>query len=69
MPELPEVQTTVDGINIVVKNRTIIDTWTDFKSEAKMFSDTIKNPRYFQNFKKAVKGAKILRLNAGLKMF
>ena len=61
MPELPEVQTTVDGINTVAKNRNIIDTWTDFKSEAKMFSSTIKNPKYFQNFKKAIKGAKIAK--------
>lgn len=61
MPELPEVQTTVDGINIVAKNRTITDTWTDFKSEARMFSDTVKNPKYFQNFKKAIKEAKIIK--------
>jgi formamidopyrimidine-DNA glycosylase len=60
MPELPEVQTTVDGINIVAKNRTIVDIWTDFKSEADMFSNTVKNPKYFQNFKKAIKGAKIV---------
>jgi formamidopyrimidine-DNA glycosylase len=61
MPELPEVQTTVDGINIVAKNKTILDTWTDFNSQAKMFSNTIKNPTYFQKFKKAIKGAKIIK--------
>lgn len=61
MPELPEVQTTVDGINIVAKNKKIIDIWTDFESEAKMFSDTIKNPAYFKNFKKAVIGSKIIK--------
>jgi formamidopyrimidine-DNA glycosylase len=61
MPELPEVQTTVDGINIVAKNKTITDTWTDFNSQAKMFSNTVKNPTYFQKFKKAIKGAKIMK--------
>ena len=61
MPELPEVQTTVDGINIVAKNRKIIDTWTDFKSPAAMFKSTIKNPAYFQKFKKAITGAKIVK--------
>jgi len=60
MPELPEVQTTVDGINTVAKNRRIVDTWTDFNSLAKMFSGSIKNPAYFLKFKKAVQGAKIL---------
>ncbi len=61
MPELPEVQTTVDGINIVAKNRIILDTWTDFKSEALMFSKTVKNPEYFEKFKKAIKGSKIVK--------
>ncbi|MBC7766945.1 DNA-formamidopyrimidine glycosylase [Arenimonas sp.] len=61
MPELPEVQTTVDGINIVAKNRKIIDTWTDFTSSAKMFSNTIKNPIYFEKFKLAIQGAKIIK--------
>ncbi len=61
MPELPEVQTTVDGINTVARHRKIIDTWTDFKSEALMFSHTIKNPEYFKKFKAAVQGAKIVK--------
>ena len=61
MPELPEVQTTVNGINTVAKNKKIIEVWTDFKSEAKMFSDTVKNPKYFQIFKKKIINAKILK--------
>lgn len=61
MPELPEVQTTVNGINTVAKNRLIRDVWTDFKSEAKMFSSTIKNPEYFKRFKKAVNGSSIVK--------
>jgi formamidopyrimidine-DNA glycosylase len=61
MPELPEVQTTVDGINIVAKNKRVVDTWTDLKSLAPMFSNTIKNPTYFKNFKNKIQGAKIIK--------
>ena len=60
MPELPEVQTTVNGINTVAKGLTITDVWTDFKSELPMFSKTIKNPAYFKKFKKTLVGVKIL---------
>lgn len=59
MPELPEVQTTVDGINKVAQSRTIIDVWTDFYSTHKMFLNTIKNPVYFKKFKKSLIGTKI----------
>lgn len=61
MPELPEVQTTVDGINSTVKGLIIKDVWTDFNSSHKMFAETIKNPEYFKKFKKALLGKKILR--------
>ncbi len=61
MPELPEVQTTVNGINTVAKNKIIVDVWTDLKSEAKMFSSTIKNPRFFANFKKKIINGKITK--------
>lgn len=59
MPELPEVQTTVDGINKTVKGRVITDVWTDYKSSMKMHSESIKNPKYFTEFKKRIIGAKI----------
>ena len=61
MPELPEVQTTVDGLNKFVKNLTIKDVWTDFYSKDKRFKDSIKNPEYFIWFKKTVLNAKILK--------
>lgn len=61
MPELPEVQTTVDGINRVAKGHTIVDVWTDFASSHKMFKDSIKNVEYFKKFKKKLIGAKILK--------
>ncbi|MES2436418.1 MAG: bifunctional DNA-formamidopyrimidine glycosylase/DNA-(apurinic or apyrimidinic site) lyase [Patescibacteria group bacterium] len=59
MPELPEVQTTVDGINDVVKGLTITDVWTDYNSLFHAGKDNIKNPEYFSQFKKDVVGSKI----------
>ena len=61
MPELPEVQTTVNGLNTYVKNLTIKDVWTDFYSKHPMFEESIKNPKYFKNFRKIVFGAKIIK--------
>ncbi len=59
MPELPEVQTTVDGINDEVRGLSITDVWTDYKSLFHAGKDNIKNPEYFSQFKKDVIGAKI----------
>jgi formamidopyrimidine-DNA glycosylase len=59
MPELPEVQTTVDGINKTVKGRKIVGVWTDYKSSMKMHGESIKNPKYFTEFKKRIIGAKV----------
>ena len=49
MPELPEVQTTVNGLQKKVLNRTFINTWSDWEK-------TIKKPKNFQLFKKQLKG-------------
>jgi formamidopyrimidine-DNA glycosylase len=59
MPELPEVQTTVDGINTKVKGLTITDVWTNYNSPFHHGKDNIKNPKYFSAFKKIVVGSKI----------
>lgn len=61
MPELPEVQTTVNGLNKTVKNLSILDVWTDYKSAHKMHEDSIKNAVFFKQFKKRVIGKKILK--------
>ncbi len=61
MPELPEVQTTVDGINAEVKGKKITDVWTDYNSLFHAKKDNIKNPEYFAHFKKDVVGATIKR--------
>ena len=61
MPELPEVQTTVDGLNRTVKGRTIISVSTTYKSPYYKGKDEIKNPEFFKKFKKLVVGQKILK--------
>lgn len=60
MPELPEVQTTVNGINDEVKGLTITDVWTSYNSPFHHGKDNVKNPKYFLIFKKIVTGTKII---------
>jgi formamidopyrimidine-DNA glycosylase len=55
MPELPEVQTTVNGLNKKVLNRAFIDVWTDW-------AKIVKKPANFKNFKKEIKGKKIIKI-------
>lgn len=59
MPELPEVQTTVDGINKTVRVLQIIDVWTNYNSLSYANKEEIKNPLFFKKFKELVIGAKI----------
>ena len=55
MPELPEVQTTVNGLNSKVLNRAFVDVWSDWKK-------LVKKPGSFNLFKKELKGKKIKRV-------
>lgn len=55
MPELPEVQTTVDGLREKVLGRTFLDVWSDWER-------TIKKPKDFSEFKKQLKGKKIINV-------
>ena len=61
MPELPEVQTTVNGINRYTKSLTITDAWTDYFSLQYEGKNHIKNKLFFTKFKKEIVGAKILK--------
>ena len=54
MPELPEVETIVRGLNKKVRNRTFVAVWTDFKK-------LVKRPN-FDLFKKELKGKKIKKI-------
>ena len=59
MPELPEVQTTVSGLNRVTTGLFIIDVWTEYNSPYYHGKDSIKDPKYFKYFKKTIKDSKI----------
>lgn len=61
MPELPEVQTTVDGLNRTVKGKTIVGVETTYNSPFFHAKDEIKNPAYFKTFAKKVVGQKIVK--------
>ncbi len=64
MPELPEVTTTVNGLQKVLPRLIFADVWTDLnkKQTIKQFKETIKNDLFYKSFKKKVIGAKILRV-------
>jgi formamidopyrimidine-DNA glycosylase len=59
MPELPEVQTTVNGIKRYAAQKRIISAWTDYDSAFHAGKSNIKNKKYFTNFKKEVEGKTI----------
>ncbi len=69
MPELPEVQTTVNGLNTKVLKRTFVDVWSDWKKMVRLRSDfsgtlvgRVKKPHDFEIFKKELKGRKIINV-------
>lgn len=61
MPELPEVQTTVNGLNETVRGLTIIDAWSSLPSKSHRKKDEVKNLAFWNHFKKEIIGTKILR--------
>ncbi|MEI6057652.1 MAG: DNA-formamidopyrimidine glycosylase family protein [bacterium] len=62
MPELPEVQTTVDGLSSRIIGLTITDVWTDYNSAFHTGKDSIKDPAFFAIFKKKIIGASVTRI-------
>ncbi|MEN9524577.1 MAG: Formamidopyrimidine-DNA glycosylase N-terminal domain, partial [Candidatus Parcubacteria bacterium] len=50
MPELPEVQTTVNGLNSTITGLKITDVWSDYSSPYFKESGTIKDRKYFNLF-------------------
>jgi formamidopyrimidine-DNA glycosylase len=63
MPELPEVQTTVAGLQKVLPKLTITSVWSDLASKNQtipQFKETLKDAAFFTKFKKEVTGAKIV---------
>ena len=65
MPELPEVTTTVNGLQKVLPGMKISAVWTDLAKEKvsrKDFEGTIKSKKFFNAFRKKVTGAKVLNV-------
>ncbi|MDQ3244862.1 MAG: bifunctional DNA-formamidopyrimidine glycosylase/DNA-(apurinic or apyrimidinic site) lyase [bacterium] len=60
MPELPEVETTVRGLQKEVVGLKIVDVWTDLNTKDKRKKDTVANTEFFKIFKKEVIGSKII---------
>ncbi|KKR45795.1 MAG: Formamidopyrimidine-DNA glycosylase [Parcubacteria group bacterium GW2011_GWA2_40_14] len=60
MPELPEVTTTVKGLNEVLPKLSIRDVWSDYYVRtANKRTDNIKSRKYFEYFKKEIAGEKV----------
>src|SRR5258706_9344303 len=63
MPELPEVHTTVTGLQKVLPGLVIRDVWTDLakkNQKIKHFRGTLKEEKFYKYFKKTVSGAKVI---------
>jgi formamidopyrimidine-DNA glycosylase len=63
MPELPEVQTTVNGLQDHITGLIISDIWTSYNSPYFKGSETIKDPAFLKLFKKEVIGKKVLAVH------
>jgi len=66
MPELPEVTTTVKGLQKVLPKLVFVDVWTDLakkKQNIKQFKNTIKDDLFFKSFKNKIVGKKIINVN------
>jgi len=61
MPELPEVQTTVNGLNKTVRKKRIVRVSTSYNSPFYKNKEEIKNPKFFALFKRKVTGQRILK--------
>ncbi len=60
MPELPEVHTTVTGLQKILPTLSITDVWSDMWSASKLAKNTIKDRSYFSYFKKYALNQKVL---------
>jgi formamidopyrimidine-DNA glycosylase len=61
MPELPEVETIVNGLKKKVLGRTFIDIWTDFPKNIRIFRKACKKDS-LGKFRKAIRGEKIEKI-------
>lgn len=59
MPELPEVQTTVNGLKETVIGKTVARVWSNLPQKNHPKKDEIKNESFWKHFKKKVVGTQI----------
>ncbi|MCX6719043.1 MAG: bifunctional DNA-formamidopyrimidine glycosylase/DNA-(apurinic or apyrimidinic site) lyase [Candidatus Taylorbacteria bacterium] len=62
MPELPEVQTTVDGLSKTIQGLRITAAWSDYDSDYFKGSETIKDAAYLPHFKKNTIGSRVISI-------
>lgn len=62
MPELPEVETTVRGLQKTIKNLVIKNVWTDLATKDKRKQNTVADVKYFKIFKKEILEQKIISI-------
>jgi formamidopyrimidine-DNA glycosylase len=62
MPELPEVHTTATMLDSLIKNERIVSVWTIYNSKSHVGKDNIKNPKFFETFKKEVINGKFTNI-------
>lgn len=67
MPELPEVETTTQGLKKTILGLTIKDVWTDLSTKDRRQFDAVANPKYFLSFKKAIKNKKFISVERAAK--
>ena len=63
MPELPEVHTTITGLQKKIIGLTIKDLWSNSFSLAYINRNTHKNKAYFKTLKEVVTGNKIMNVS------
>lgn len=65
MPELPEVQTTVNGLQKKVVGEKILDVWTDLAKKSYTtphLSQSLKDKRFFARFRREVRNTKVVKV-------
>lgn len=62
MPELPEVETTVRGLQKTIIGKKITDLWSDLPKIDHIQKETIKNLSYFKIFKKKILGTTVKKV-------
>ena len=60
MPELPEVQTTVNGLHSVLPELSIQAIWSDYQNKLHATKKHIKSAEYFKKFQKELAGKKFI---------